>query len=166
MMIKGAADANRRVPASICFYSSTYFVALLEAFSLDAGLRVWVDSDAWGVLGSKDVVDLANQLLVLCPDHPGEQGNAVALDHANDLTFADVRHFCDDVQSLWGSAVVATAAEAATSSTTAATAASSATTVATSATARATSRSASLKSHLVALFALVEFIRFNFIYAN
>ena len=81
---------NRRVVERFALAVSTYFVTLFEALSLDSRLCVGVDSDAWRVLGSEYIVDLANKLLVLSPDHTGEQGNAVALHHTDDLSFTNM----------------------------------------------------------------------------
>ena len=89
--------------------STAYLVTSLEALGLHSTGSVWVDCDARLLLGSKDVVNLANEHFVLSPDHTSEQGNCVTLDHANDLALADVGNLSDDVQSLRGSAIVATA---------------------------------------------------------
>ena len=88
---------------------STYFVALLEALSLHSCLSIGVHSDARCVLWSKNIVNFADELLVLGPDHTGEQGNTVALHHADDLPLADVRHLGNDVETLGRTSVVATA---------------------------------------------------------
>lgn len=87
---------------------STYFVTLFEALGLDASVGVGVDSNARLVLGSEDVVDLSDELLVLGPDLTGKEGHGVALHHANDLTLTDVGHFGDHVETLGRTAVEAT----------------------------------------------------------
>ena len=57
---------------------STYFVTLLEALCLDARVRVRVHCNTRLVLGSKHIVHLADELLVLSPDLTGEEGHSVA----------------------------------------------------------------------------------------
>ena len=69
---------------------STYFVSFFKALSLDSSLSVSVDCDAWCVLGSENIVNFANKLFVLSPNHTGKQWNTVALDHAYDLSLANM----------------------------------------------------------------------------
>ena len=51
---------------------STYFIAGLEALSFDSRVRIRSHSDTGLLLRSKNVINLANQLLVLSPDHSGK----------------------------------------------------------------------------------------------
>ena len=88
--------------------STAYLVTSLEALGLHSAGSVWVDCDARLLLGSKDVVNLANEHFVLSPDHTSEQGNCVTLDHANDLTLTNVRDLSDDVKTLGWARVIAT----------------------------------------------------------
>ena len=88
--------------------STTYFISRFEALSLDTTCSVWVDCDAWLLLRSEHIIDLANEHLVLRPDHTGKQGHCIALDHANDLALTNVRDLSDDVKALGWARVVAT----------------------------------------------------------
>lgn len=87
--------------------ASTYFVADFEAFGLDTSVGIGVDCDAWSILRSKHIIDFANELLVLSPDHTGEQGDSAALDHANDLTLTNVRNLSNHTKALGGTTVEA-----------------------------------------------------------
>ena len=86
----------------------TYFIALFEALGLDSGRSVRVDGDARRVFGTEHVIDFADKLLFLRPDHAGKQGHTIAFNHADDLTFADMRHLSHYIQSLGRPAIVAT----------------------------------------------------------
>lgn len=143
---------------------STYFVTSFEALSLDTGVGVDVDGNTGLVLGSEDVVNLADELLVFGPDLTGKEGHCVALNHADDLTLNDVSHLSDHVKTLGGTAVEATTAtEATAAATKAATTATSAESAASAATVTASAEATSsswFEAHLF-VFCLSFFRLFN-----
>ena len=51
---------------------STYFIAGLEALCFDSSVRIGSHSDTRLLLRSENVINLANQLFVLSPDHSGK----------------------------------------------------------------------------------------------
>ena len=108
MVMRASDDKNRMSRLHLSYYVSTYFVAGLEALGFNTSVRVGVDSDTGLVLGSKDIIDLANELFVLSPDHTGEQGNGVALDHTDNLSFTVVGNLSDNVESLGRASIVTT----------------------------------------------------------
>jgi len=79
---------------------STYFVAGFKALGFDSSVSVNVDCDTGCVLGSEDIVDLADKLFFLSPNTASKKGNCVTLDHADDLAFTVVGYFCDHHDSL------------------------------------------------------------------
>lgn len=87
---------------------STYFVASLERLGLDSGVSIRVDSKTGSVLGSENIIDLADELFVFGPDHTGKKGNGVALDHADNLSFAVVGDLSNNVESLGRASIVTT----------------------------------------------------------
>lgn len=127
---------------------TTYLVTSLEAVSLHAGVGVGLHADACSVHGAEHVVHLADQLLVLGVDHASKQGHAVAVNHADKVTFARVRESSNLNDGSGGSLLETseTATAATTTTATASVTASESTTASVTAKAASSSR---FKSHLL-----------------
>jgi hypothetical protein len=131
----------------------TYFVALLERLGFNTGVGIGLDADTGGVHGTEDIVDLADEGLVLVVDHTGEEGNALAVNHSDHLAFAGVTESSYGHHGSRGASVEAATATAeattATAESTTATAEATASSAITAASTAKSSTSSRFKSHIV-----------------
>lgn len=113
----------------------TYLITSFEARALDAGLLVGNDADSGGVHVTEDILDFADEDLILGVDGTGKEGDLGLVDESDHLVFTNVREVSDFLHVSGGTLrVTSTETTTAASSSTASTATSVATATSTEST--------------------------------